>query len=127
MGWAPSWLDHGLRAIPGVNTVYDVTNGDWGEAAANLGTGGLYGTANQVVEGATGKGIPAHLGDAWDAYKAPFDEKRQAYDQVSQMAGDIKQQRIARQQDTLKQVLAARDPERKAINALYGDPSTWKL
>ena len=127
MGWLPDWADHAVRAVPLLNIPYAASNGDWGEAGADALTGGFYGTANQGSELVTGKSIPGWIGEAKDAYTAPFNEKRQAIDQVSQMAGNIKQERIKRQQDILAQTLAARDPERQAIAAMYGDPKSWKL
>jgi hypothetical protein len=107
-----------FKAIPGVNTAYDFGTGDWKGGLANLGTGGLYGTYDQGKSG---------LNDLKNAYNAPFNEKRQGYDAVSAMAGDVKNQRIARQQATLGAVESKLDPQRRAIQAMYGDPSSWKL
>jgi hypothetical protein len=100
-----------LDAIPGVNTVKDVVTGNWGDAAKNAVTGGLYGTATSI------KG----------AYDKPFDEQKAGYQAVIDQANAIKQQRIARQQATLASVNQQYAPANKAIAAVYGDPSTWKL
>ena len=87
----------------------------------------------QLLQGNFGKALdPADFavnayGAIKNAYDKPFDEKRQAYDQVGQMSQEIQQKRMQRQQDILRQTLAARDPERNAINAVYGDPRQWKL
>jgi len=97
MGWNP------------FSEIYnDFSNGNIGTGILDLGTGGIYSAAK-------------------DAYSAPFDEKRKGFDAVSAAAEQVKQQRIARQQETLQKSLAALDPTRKAIAAVYGDPSTWSL
>ena len=86
----------------------DVSNGNIGTGVLDLATLGAYSPIK-------------------DAYNAPFDAQKKGFDDVANHAEAIKQQRIQRQQDTLKQSLAALDPTRKAIAAVYGDPSTWTL
>ena len=133
MGWG--WGDL-ANAIPGVNILYnagasgyDYATGDTAggnQHAKNLAgdalTAGWYGTGQEAVK--AGKAGWSALKNAYDA---PFEEKRAAYDRVGQMSQEIQQKRIQRQQDILRQTLAARDPERNAINAVYGDPKNWKL
>lgn len=133
-----------LDKVPDVNTVYDAVTGQWKKAGANLATGGLYGPAVggvQLVQGA-GEGVGSWVKDTAgkiggaasdafhsvkDAYNKPFEEKAAGYDAIAARAEQIKQERIARQQATLQQTMAAYEPARKAISAVYGDPSTWKL
>lgn len=86
----------------------DFSNGNYGTGLLDIGTGGIYSAAK-------------------DAYEAPFNEKRAGFDAVSAQAEQVKQERIARQQATLQAALAKMDPTKKAISALYGDPSTWSL
>ena len=106
MDWG--WTDY----VPGLAQAHAIGQGDWKGAINPAGWAGNIATGFK---------------DAGHAYQQSFDDQKAAYDQVSQMAGDVQQKRIKRQEDTLQRALAARDPERKAINALYGDPSTWKL
>jgi hypothetical protein len=116
MGWG--FLD----AIPGVNTIKDAVTGNWGDAAKNFATGGLYGTANTAVNGV--KGIASGIKNAYDK---PFEEQKAGYQAVIDQANQIKQERLARQQATLAAVNQQYAPANKAISAVYGDPSTWKL
>jgi hypothetical protein len=62
-----------------------------------------------------------------NAQNDAYDSKRKGYDDVSAMAEQMKQERLKRQQDTYQQGMAALDPERNAIKALYGEPKSWKL
>lgn len=62
-----------------------------------------------------------------NAYDAPFDEKRAGYDAVADRAQQIKQERMARQDQTYARADAKYAPARSALSAVYGDPKSWKL
>ena len=97
MGWNP------FREI-----YDDFSNGNIGTGILDLGTGGIYSAAK-------------------DAYESPFNQQKAGLDDIAARAAQLKQERIARQQATLQQSLAALKPARDALHAVYGDPSSWSL
>jgi len=97
MGWNP------------FSEIYnDFSNGNIGTGILDLGTGGIYSYAK-------------------DAYEKPFNDQKAGLDDIAAQAAKLKQERMARQQATLQASLAALQPTRDALHAVYGDPSTWKL
>lgn len=61
------------------------------------------------------------------AYQSGQDEKKQGFSAVQAMAEKMKQERMARADATFAKADAMYDPTKKAMAALYGDPSTWSL
>lgn len=97
MGWNP------------FKEIYDdFSGGNIGTGILDLGTGGIYSYAK-------------------NAYETPFNDQKAGLQDIADRAAQLKQERIARQQATLQQSLAALKPTRDALHAVYGDPSTWSL
>jgi hypothetical protein len=137
-----SWGDL-AKTIPGVNTIYrlgsaagDAVTGDESGALDNLkktgydlGTGGLYDTGLQAgyAGNAIENGVKNIGNSIKNAYDAPFEQKKAGYQAVQDQAAAYEQQRRNQQQVTLAQTLAQYDPAKKAMAAVYGDPSTWRI
>lgn len=72
-------------------------------------------------------GIHDLYNSAKNAYNAPYEQKAQGLDAVRAEAERIKQERIARQKNVYGQANAQYDDSRRAMKALYGDPTSWRL
>ncbi len=86
----------------------DIANGDWSEAGKD------FISQDPIVGEVIG---------TQDAY----DEKAKGYDAVQAAAQRMKAERMAQKEAAMAKVEAALDPTKKAMAAVYGDPSTWRL
>lgn len=93
----------------------DLAQGHFGDALLNAGTIGLYGTGKQLYE--QGK----------DAVNGAYDKKAQGYEAVQAEIERLKGERMQQRNYAYNLADSKYEPTRKAIQALYGDPSGWSL
>lgn len=90
-------------------TAGDVKDGNWSEAGKDFASSG-----DPIIGEAIG-------------YQDAKDEQRHGYDAVQSAAERMKQERMAQKNFAYNLAESKYAPEHAAINALYGDPSTWSL
>lgn len=141
MGFLSTFADY----VPGVNTIKNIYEGDWTGAGLSLvpGVSQAYEFAEDMNGQPLGKswGAPhgwgggktlgGRLESMWngarDAFNAPYEQKARGYDAIRGEVDRLKGERKA-QKDYAYQLADSKfEPTRKAISAIYGDPSGWKL
>ncbi len=111
---------------------FDWNGNDLKGILAGAGTGALAGASAGGWGAIPGAIIGGYLGgvsadNGQQQIKGAEAQKASGIDALIAQSEKIKQQRIARQQATLQQSMAASQPARDAIAAVYGPPSSWKL
>jgi hypothetical protein len=115
--WNPfDWNSNDLKGV--------ISGAGSGALAGGLAGGPLGAVIGGIGGGYLG-GVSADNGQ--QQIKGAEAQKASGIDALIAQSEKIKQQRIARQQATLQQSMAASQPARDAIAAVYGPPSSWKL
>src|SRR6266513_1302432 len=87
----------------------DADNGDW-KGAGSEGIDALSPTINEARN-----------------FQSGYDDKKAGYQAVQDATDRIKKERLAEKNFAFNKADAEFDPTKKALAALYGDPSQWKL
>lgn len=97
--------------------------GDFSGAADAL---GRYTVPYRLGKAGYDKGKELYA-DAKDAINAPYKKAEEGFDVILGQLGNLKQERLARKDKTYADANAQYDETRSAMQAVYGDPRTWRL